>query len=127
MSDGGDLLDAVLVGRQVGLEGFVLLLQRLQFVEAALPEVLALQHLFLSAGPFFMGVGLVLEFLGQMLQALQAHHFRQKPFLEGFLCGFQTFPGVRDVLSEEIRLELRKCDRERDNVLTETILPSVGM
>lgn len=48
LCDGGDLLDAVLVRGEVGLEGLVLLLQRLDVVQLALPEVLRLQHLFLT-------------------------------------------------------------------------------
>jgi hypothetical protein len=40
LGDGGNLLDAILVGGQVTLEGFVLLFQGFQFGQAARAEVL---------------------------------------------------------------------------------------
>ena len=60
-----------LVGSQVRLKGPLLLLKSLEFVELAVAEVLALQHLFLASGPAFMDVSLVLELLGKMLKTLQ--------------------------------------------------------
>lgn len=77
LGDGCDLLDSVLVGGEVRLEGFVLLLQSLDFVEAALAEVLRLQHLLFAAGPVLVDVGLVLELLSEMLEALQPHHLAE--------------------------------------------------
>jgi len=58
LGDGGDLLHAILVGGQVRLKGFVLLLQGLQLVELALAEVLRLQHFLLAARPVLVGIGL---------------------------------------------------------------------
>lgn len=58
LGNGGDLLDAILVGGQVRLKGFVLLLQGLQLVELALAEVLRLQHLLLATRPVLVGISL---------------------------------------------------------------------
>lgn len=71
LGNGGDLLDPVLVGGQVALEGLVLLLEGLDLVEAALAEVLALQHLLFAPGPLLVDVSLVLELLGEVVQPLQ--------------------------------------------------------
>ena len=71
LGDGSDLLDAVLVGSQIALEGLVLLLEGLEVVELALAEVSALQHLLLAFGPVLVDVGLVLELLGEVLKTLQ--------------------------------------------------------
>lgn len=52
------MFDAILVGSQIRLEGFVLLLECLQLVELALTEVLRLQHLLLAACPVLVSIGL---------------------------------------------------------------------
>lgn len=58
LGNGGNLFDAILVGGQIRLKGFVLLLEGLQLVELALTEVLGLQHLFLATCPVLVSVGL---------------------------------------------------------------------
>ncbi len=69
------LLNAVLMRSQVGLEGLVLLLQRLDVVELALPVVLFAQALLFSLGPILMDVALVFEFLHQVIQPFQPLYF----------------------------------------------------
>lgn len=66
--DGGDLFHTILMSCQIAFERFVLLLESFELVETALPEIAALEHLLLAPGPFLVDVGLVLEFLGQMLK-----------------------------------------------------------
>merc|ERR550532_796287 len=64
LGDGSYLLNSVLVGGQVRLKSFVLLLHRLQLKDLA---VLGRQHFLLAAGPSLVNVSLVLEFLSKML------------------------------------------------------------
>lgn len=59
------------MGCKITLKGLVLLLQCLEFVQLAVTEVLALEHLLLALGPSLVDLCLVLELLGQMLQSLQ--------------------------------------------------------
>lgn len=58
LGNGGNLFDAILVGGQIRLKGFVLLLEGLQLVELALTEVLGLQHLLLATCPVLVSIGL---------------------------------------------------------------------
>jgi len=74
LCDRGDLLDAILMSREIRLEGLVLLLQGLELVQLALPEVLGREHLFLAGGPILMRIRLMFELLRQMFQSFQTHH-----------------------------------------------------
>lgn len=85
LSNSCDLLHAILMRREVRFEGLVLLLQSLEIVQLALPEVLRREHLLFTGGPVLVSVCLVLEFLRQMFQSLQTHHLGQQPILERFL------------------------------------------
>lgn len=97
LGNSGDLLHAVLMGGKIRLERLVLLLQGLELVELALPEVLRREHLLFTAGPVLMSVGLVLELLSQMLEPLEPHHLREQPVLERLLRRLQALPGLVDV------------------------------
>ena len=44
-----------------------------------------------------MDVGLVLELLGEMLEALEAHELGQQPLLEALLGAEEAVPGALDV------------------------------
>lgn len=59
------------MGCKITLKGLVLLLESLEFVQLAVAEVLALEHLLLALGPALVDLCFVLELLGQMLQPLQ--------------------------------------------------------
>lgn len=59
------------MGCKITLKGLVLLLESLEFVQLAVAEVLALEHLLLALGPALVDLRFVLELLGQMLQPLQ--------------------------------------------------------
>lgn len=70
--NGSDLFDAILMGGQIAFKSFVLLLKSLELIKPALSVVDALEHLLLTAGPFLMDIGLVLELLSQVFQPLQS-------------------------------------------------------
>merc|ERR1719447_1734311 len=105
LGNGSNLLDAVLVGGQVGFESFVLLLHRLQLEDLAVLVVLRAEHLLLARSPCqdkkripcLVDVSLVLELLGQVLKPLKAHKLGQQPLLESLLTGEETEPGALDV------------------------------
>ena len=81
LSDGCDLLNAILVSCQIRLECFMLLLHGLQLEDLAVLVVLGGEHLLLATGPGLVNVRLVLELLGQVFQSLKPHQLSQKPLL----------------------------------------------
>ena len=97
LADGGYLLDAVLVSREIGLERLVLLDQCLEVVELAALEVLGVEQLLLAVRPGLVYVALVLELLGQVVEALEAHELGEEPLLEALLGELEYLPRVRNV------------------------------
>ena len=61
-----------LVRSEIALESLVLLLERLEFVELRVPEVLRQKHLLLAGRPRHVDVGLVVELLGEMFETFQS-------------------------------------------------------
>lgn len=60
------------MGSKVALKGLVLFLEGLEFVQLAVPEVLTLEHLFLTRRPALVDLCLVLELLGQVFQPFES-------------------------------------------------------
>ena len=55
------------------------------------------KHLLLARGPGLVDVGLVLELLGQVLEALEPHELGEQPLLEALLRAEEPVPGPLDV------------------------------
>merc|ERR1719186_2238023 len=100
LSNGSNLLNAVLVGGQIGFECLVLLLHCLQLKDLAVLVVLGAKHLLLAGSPRLVDVRLMLELLGQVLQPLKAHKLGQEPFLKGLLTCEKSQPGALDVSNQ---------------------------
>jgi len=78
----------------------VFLDERLEVHELAALEVLRLQELLLAHGPGLVDLALVLELLGQVVEALEAHELGEEPLLEAALGELEALPGAGDVADE---------------------------
>ena len=64
------------MGSKIALEGLVLLLEGLELVKFAVPEVIAEEHVLLAGSPGLVNVCLVVELFGQMFQSLQSAQYK---------------------------------------------------